>query len=89
MHLRNIYYLMSPGMRLMARRAWYFPSDLWNSVSGKRHKYEPPKGKIFIGSGDFLKQGQLHLNLLKEHVLLSQNTIFLTSAREWEGLRPH
>jgi len=73
MSLRNIYYSLSPGMRLFARRAYYFPIDLFNSIARKRHRYEPPKGKIFIGSGDFIKQGQLQLHLLKEHTSLHEN----------------
>jgi cyclopropane fatty-acyl-phospholipid synthase-like methyltransferase len=42
-------------------------------ITGKRDKTTPPKGLIFIGSGDFKKQGQHILNLLihktglKEH----------------------
>jgi len=60
-------------MRLFARRAYYFPIDLFNSIARKRHRYEPPKGKIFIGSGDFIKQGQLQLHLLKEHASLQAN----------------
>ncbi len=67
MSLRNIYYTLSPGFRLFARRVYYYPYDLMRCITGKRHRYEPPKGKTFIGSGDFIKQGQLHLQLLKEH----------------------
>jgi ubiquinone/menaquinone biosynthesis C-methylase UbiE len=56
--LRTTYYLLPPGMRRVARRMWYLPQDLIESVSGKRDPMVPPKGKIFIGSGDFLATGE-------------------------------
>jgi ubiquinone/menaquinone biosynthesis C-methylase UbiE len=56
--LRNAYYMLPPGMRRMARRIWYLPLDLYESVSGQRDPMVPPKGRIFIGSGDFLSTGE-------------------------------
>jgi len=70
MSLRSFYYSMPPSIRLFARRLYYYPHDMKNCLLGKRHRYEPPKGKTFIGSGDFIKQGKLHLQLLQEHALL-------------------
>ncbi len=64
-------------MRLAARKLYYFPVDKWESWTGKRSKYQPPKGDIYTGSGDFIAQGNLqcsHLfNLTKiqaNHALL-------------------
>lgn len=51
--LRKLYYKLSPQQRLLARRFVYFPIDVFR----KRHPLEPPKGKIYIGSGDFISQG--------------------------------
>jgi len=56
--LRNAYYLMPPGMRRLARRIWYLPVDLYDTVTGKRDPMIPPKGRIFIGSGDFKSTGE-------------------------------
>lgn len=56
--LRNAYYLMPPGMRRLARRFWFLPLDLYESATGKRDPMVPPKGRIFIGSGDFVSTGE-------------------------------
>ncbi len=54
---RNAYYSLSPGTRRLARRIYYMPLDLYESVVRSRGPMIPPKGKIFIGSGDFVKTG--------------------------------
>ncbi|MGW8317132.1 MAG: class I SAM-dependent methyltransferase [Bacteroidales bacterium] len=56
--LRNTYYFLPPGMRRLARRVWYLPGDLADSLTGRRGPMVPPKGKIFIGSGDFTAAGE-------------------------------
>jgi len=56
--LRNTYYLLPPGWRRAARRVWYLPLDLYESVTGKRDPMVPPRGRIFIGSGDFTSTGE-------------------------------
>ncbi|AXT50899.1 class I SAM-dependent methyltransferase [Aquimarina sp. BL5] len=61
--LRNLYYKLTPGQRLFARRLVYFPIDLFR----KRSDMEPPKGKIFVGSGDFISHGKNTLELFKQH----------------------
>lgn len=68
--LRNIYYRLSPGMRLIGRKIVFSPVDIFNTVIGKRHKYEPPKGDIYIGSGDFVLRGVHQLELLKSYINL-------------------
>lgn len=57
----------------MARKIYFLPTDLVDTIFGRRHKYQPKKGDIFIGSGDFIEQGRHHLNLLKHHVSLHKN----------------
>lgn len=71
--VRNIYYALSPQLRMVARKLFFLPADIWNSATGKRHPYEPPKGDIYIGSGNFIEQGQHHLDLLKKHIQMSPN----------------
>lgn len=56
--LRNTYYALPPGLRRLARRVWFLPSDLFDRISGRRDPMVPPKGKIFIGSGDFIETGR-------------------------------
>ncbi|SEO77775.1 Methyltransferase domain-containing protein [Flavobacterium sp. CF108] len=70
MNLRSLYYAISPKSRFLVRKIYYFPADFWNSLNRKKNKYEPKKGDIFIGSGDFLSQGKHHLELLKEYTSL-------------------
>ncbi len=55
--LRNSYYALPPGLRRAARRLWYLPADLADTITGKRGPMIPPRGRIFIGSGDFTATG--------------------------------
>jgi len=65
--LRKIYYTLSPSLRLVARKLFYFPIDQWETITGQRHKYQPPRGDIYTGSGDFIKQGDLQCSHLFKH----------------------
>lgn len=64
---RNLYYKAGPKFRRVLRRAYYLPIDLMDKITGKRDALTPPKGRIFIGSGDFKKQGD---NILQQMVEL-------------------
>ena len=55
--IRDVYYLVGPKLRRLMRRVYYLPSDLMDTITGKRDALTPPKGRVFIGSGDFIKQG--------------------------------
>lgn len=77
MSLRKIYYNLSPNLRFVARKIYYFPIDLYEGLTGKREKYEPKKGDIYIGSGDFIKQGKHQLDLLKRYVNLQASDAVL------------
>lgn len=44
---------------------YYLPGDVFDSATGKRDALTPPKGRIFIGSGDFVKQGN---NILQQFI---------------------
>lgn len=61
---RKLYYQLSPNLRLLARRLYYLPIDVWEKVTGKRPPLSPPRGMIYVGSGDFAQQGQLLLDQL-------------------------
>jgi ubiquinone/menaquinone biosynthesis C-methylase UbiE len=56
--LRSAYYALPPVVRRVSRRVWYLPVDLMEFATGARDSMVPPKGKIFIGSGDFVKAGE-------------------------------
>lgn len=65
--LRKIYYALSPQMRFLVRRICYFPIDCFDGITGKRDQLTPPKGLIFIGSGDFREQGERLLGILRQY----------------------
>ncbi len=73
MNLRQLYYKLSPSLRLAARKLYYYPIDQWESLTGSRHKYQPPRGDIYTGSGDFIKQGNLQCSHLFEHTHIQPN----------------
>jgi SAM-dependent methyltransferase len=63
-------------MRLVARRIWYFPSDCWDNITGKRDSMVPPKGMIYVGSGDFTERGNDILDLLVKYAgLMPESSI--------------
>ncbi|MEL6925652.1 MAG: class I SAM-dependent methyltransferase, partial [Bacteroidota bacterium] len=68
--MRKIYYSLSPELRLTARKVLFAPLDFWESVTGRRHPYQPPRGAIYIGSGDFIAQGKHQLDLLRRYAEL-------------------
>ncbi len=65
--LRSLYYALPPAMRFRARRLWYAPLDLWESISGKRDVLTPPRGLIFTGGGDFRAQGDRMAEVFRRH----------------------
>lgn len=73
MNLRSFYYSISPKSRFLVRKLYYFPIDIIDSVLGRKNKYVPKKGDIFIGSGDFIKQGKHHLELLRKYANLEKD----------------
>ncbi len=63
--LRKIYYFIPAKWRYTARRVWYLPHDVLFSITNK-NVLLPPKGKIFIGSGNFIAQGKRYLKFFIE-----------------------
>lgn len=74
---RKFYYFLSPKARRVARRIYYFPIDLIDLLSGKRDRMIPPKGKIYVGAGDFRKQGLHFKQLLVDHAGLKPDAAIL------------
>ena len=68
--MRKYWYGLSANQRFMIRRLYYLPADTLDSITGKRHKYVPPRGLIYTGSSagsdKFIKQGQQQLSVLKQ-----------------------
>ncbi len=79
--LRNIWYNLSSNQRYFIRRLYYFPKDLMDKLSGKSHKYVPPRGFIYTGSPasaeKYVQQGRHQVQLLKDFVQLQQNDTVL------------
>jgi SAM-dependent methyltransferase len=71
--LRSYYYKLPPGLRLLGRKIYYFPIDLYEGITGKRSKNEPKKGDIYVGGSDFIPHGIRQVNALKKYIGL-QNT---------------
>lgn len=71
--LRKIFYSLPVNLRYTARRVLYFPQDLFRD----RSSLVPPKGKIFIGRGDFVKTGEIFLGYFKEYGKLTPKSHIL------------
>lgn len=65
MNLRQFYYALSPKLRRTARRMYYFPADILDTLMGNREDLQPPRGMVFTGGGDFRQQGQEFLQHFK------------------------
>ena len=61
--IRKIYYAIPVSLRYSVRRIIYLPQDLF----AKRDSLVPPKGLIFIGSGDYLKIGEHFFGHFKKY----------------------
>ncbi len=65
--------LIPSGAKPTARRIYHLPTDVLDSVLGRRDPMTPPKGRIFFGGGDFNKIGEeyfryfVNLGGLKPH----------------------
>lgn len=71
--LRKIYYLAPPNFRFVMRKMYYFPIDFMDGITGKRGEGVPKKGDIFIGSGDFVAQGEKQKHYLKKYINLKSS----------------
>lgn len=62
---RKLYYAIPQSLRPLVRKIYYLPHDLLQSLKGK-NELAPPKGDVFVGSGDFTKKGLLFLDYFKK-----------------------
>ncbi len=63
---RFLYYLLPVSYRLFARRLYYLPIDTFDTITGRRPDGVPPRGKIFIGPGDYVKLGEKFLGYFRD-----------------------
>jgi SAM-dependent methyltransferase len=63
---RKLFYFLGPRSRLLARRLYYLPGDLWDRLTGRRDPLTPPKGLIFTGSGNFKEIGKMIVGYCQE-----------------------
>lgn len=72
--LRKVWYNLSPNQRYLVRRLYYLPVDMLDQIRGKRHKYVPPRGKIYTGSPadarNYIQQGKTQVEILKMYAEL-------------------
>lgn len=54
------------GMRSLVRRVYYLPSDVYRDIRYGRDRMEPPKGKTYVGGGDFTEQGKIFLDFFRK-----------------------
>ncbi len=57
MDLRKTFYSLPASWRYLARRLYFLPGDWLDLASGKRSPMEPPRGLVYTGNGDFVKEG--------------------------------
>lgn len=69
--IRKLYYALSPNARLLVRRLFFLPCDLYSHAFKSGKELVPPRGLIFIGSGDFVEQGKHLLQLVIDHTGLT------------------
>ncbi|NBC82076.1 MAG: methyltransferase domain-containing protein [Bacteroidetes bacterium] len=67
MDKRSLYYRLNPELRYLTRRLYFLPTDFVDKLTGKRDSLTPPKGKIFVGHGDFKRQGNQFVEQLKTY----------------------
>ncbi len=65
--LRKLYYILPPSFRLLARRLFFLPIDIYNKIFNKNIEMVPPRGLIYTGSGDFVKTGKVFLKLFIDY----------------------
>lgn len=71
--IRKIYYAIPVSLRYSVRRIIYLPQDLF----AKRDSLVPPKGLIFIGSGDYLKIGEHFFGHFKKYCNITPDSSIL------------
>lgn len=68
---------LRPPLRERARRAIYWPLDLYERLVGRRPALVPPRGLMSVGAGDFLEVGREFTELLVERCSVGGDTRLL------------
>ena len=63
---RFLYSFSPPTLRLFARRLYFLPLDAYERILAKKNGVIPPRGKILISRGDFIKTGERHLTYFQD-----------------------
>ncbi len=67
--VRKLSYRLPLDMRFRARKLYYLPYDLYKTITGQRHPYEPPGGDIYTGGRrDYINDGRQQFSLLERYV---------------------
>ncbi|HOZ29461.1 MAG TPA: class I SAM-dependent methyltransferase [Bacteroidales bacterium] len=75
--LRKLYFILTPSGRRIARRIYYLPTDCLNSIFNKKDSLIPPKGKSFVGSGNFKEIGEKFFTHFAETTKIRNNSSVL------------
>lgn len=63
---RALFYSIPASLRPLARRLWFLPADTLDLLLNRRPDCVPPRGMIFVGHGDYMKQGEKFLGFFKD-----------------------
>jgi len=77
MLLRKLFYKINPEQRYNIRRFLNLPLDIYDSLSGKKIKYIPPRGMIFTGRGDYVKLANMFFGYFKNYCILQPDSRIL------------
>ncbi|MEI6821911.1 MAG: class I SAM-dependent methyltransferase [Bacteroidota bacterium] len=77
MLLRKLFYKINPDQRYYIRRFLNLPLDIYDSLSGKKIKYIPPRGMIFTGRGDYIKLANMFFGYFKTYCNLQPDNRIL------------
>lgn len=71
--IRKVFYSLPVSLRYGIRRVIYLPEDILK----KRNPLVPPKGLLFVGSGDYLKIGEQFFGHFQKYCNLTPNSAVL------------
>lgn len=71
--LRYFYYKLPVKLRYIVRRVIYFPADMFTN----KNVLQPPKGKIYTGSGNFVEIGNEFFSYFKKYGEITPNSSIL------------
>lgn len=63
---KKIYYAIPAGLRPLAMRLYYLPTDTLDCILKRRPEGVPPRGLVLVGQGDYVKHGEKFLKYFIE-----------------------